>query len=105
MNTGKIFQKRKEDFVCEHCGARVVGDGYTNHCPQCLYSKHVDVFPGDRQEACGGLMEPIGYEKEKNQERLSYRCVRCGKKGKNKVQEEDDFEAILAVARKRATTV
>ena len=32
--------KNKEDFICENCGAFVVGTGYTSHCPQCLWSKH-----------------------------------------------------------------
>ncbi|MEK7158524.1 MAG: RNHCP domain-containing protein, partial [Patescibacteria group bacterium] len=44
----RTFQRRVEDFTCESCGAQVTGDGYTNHCPQCLVSKHVDVYPGDR---------------------------------------------------------
>ena len=52
----KKFIKVKEDFVCEHCGAEVKGDGYTNHCPKCLWSKHVDVHPGDRAAECGGMM-------------------------------------------------
>jgi hypothetical protein len=38
----KRFQKTVEDFVCEHCGHPVAGNGYTNHCSQCLWSKHVD---------------------------------------------------------------
>lgn len=104
MNTGKTFQKRTEDFSCEHCGVMVAGDGYTNHCPKCLYSKHVDIFPGDRREACGGLMEPFSYEKERGQERLVQRCVRCGLVRKNKIQKEDDFEALLVLARKRAAS-
>jgi hypothetical protein len=55
-----VFKKTKEDFVCEHCGKPVVGNGYTNHCPECLWSKHVDVNPGDRAATCLGLMEPVG---------------------------------------------
>ena len=39
------FKRKKENFVCENCGAEVKGDGFTNHCPKCLYSKHVDIFP------------------------------------------------------------
>lgn len=104
MTVGKVFQRRTEDFHCEQCGFLVVGDGYTNHCPRCLYSKHVDVFPGDRMEHCGGLMEPISYMKENGQERLVQRCLSCGKVWKNKVQSDDDFEALLALARKRAKT-
>ena len=53
------FIRKTEDFICENCGAVVVGNGYTNHCPACLYSKHVDRSPGDRAADCGGLMEPV----------------------------------------------
>ena len=48
-------------------------------------------------------MEAIAWEKEQGKERLLYRCVTCGKLGKNKVQDNDDFEAVLALARKRVT--
>ena len=58
----KQFQRKKENFVCEHCGQEVIGNGYTNHCPSCLHSKHVDINPGDRAETCGGLMEPVDLE-------------------------------------------
>lgn len=100
MSTGKVFQKRKEDFQCEQCGFFVSGDGYTNHCPRCLYSKHVDIFPGDRAESCLGLMEPIHHEKTQGKEKLTHRCTRCGKVMKNKVQAADDFETLLALAKK-----
>ncbi|HYC79501.1 MAG TPA: RNHCP domain-containing protein, partial [Candidatus Binatia bacterium] len=56
----KLFQRTPENFVCENCGTKVSGNGYTNHCPNCLYSKHVDNNPGDRLNKCHGLMEPIG---------------------------------------------
>ena len=56
------FQRRIENFVCENCGYEVAGTGYTNHCPKCLWSKHVDIHPGDRSAACGGMMEPIRVE-------------------------------------------
>ncbi|MEK7061411.1 MAG: RNHCP domain-containing protein, partial [Patescibacteria group bacterium] len=43
------FVKKIEDFVCKVCGTKVKGTGYTNHCPNCLYSLHVDEeVPGDR---------------------------------------------------------
>lgn len=102
MMMSRTFQRQQEDFVCEHCGAMVHGDGYTNHCPHCLYSKHVDVFPGDRAESCGGLMVTLLYEVQGSRGRLMQRCVRCGIMRNNKVQKEDDFEALLAVQRKRA---
>ena len=55
------FTKIDEEFICENCGKKVTKLGYTcrNHCPECLYSKHIDVYPGDRREECQGLLEPI----------------------------------------------
>ena len=101
--SGKLFQKRTEDFRCGHCGYFVEGDGYTNHCPKCLYSKHVDVFPGDRAEACQGLMEPIFLEQDKQSQKLTHRCSVCGFTKKNKVNIEDDFAALLELARQIAS--
>ena len=57
----KKFTKRKENFICENCGHFVVGNGFTNHCPNCFFSKHVDINPGDRLCSCNGLMKPIEY--------------------------------------------
>ena len=96
------FQRRKEDFVCENCGAKVQGNGYTNHCPHCLYSKHVDINPGDRLESCGGLMEPIDFELKDGKYVLVHRCQKCGFERRNKVCDEDNFEAVLALARQGA---
>ena len=49
LKTGKKFERNREDFTCNNCELFVQGDGYTDHCPSCLYSKHVDINPGDRQ--------------------------------------------------------
>src|SRR3989338_10758734 len=92
------FQKRMENFVCQHCGAFVVGDGYTNHCPHCLWSRHVDRYPGDRRESCGGMMEPIVLEGSSPHYRILYRCTRCGSERVNNVQHEDSTDAILHLA-------
>ena len=58
------FVKNDQGFVCAHCGQTVEPLGYTsrNHCPHCLYSLHVDIHPGDRQNPCRGLMEPVGLD-------------------------------------------
>lgn len=98
---GKKFQRRVEDFTCEHCKAEVIGSGYTNHCPKCLWSKHVDVNPGDRAEACGGLMEPIRIEGTTDAYRLTHICKRCGSERKNNVADNDDPNALVALAAKR----
>lgn len=98
----KVFKRRAEDFQCEHCGASVSGNGYTNHCFQCLYSKHVDVFPGDRKAECLGLMEPVLLAREHGEEKLTHRCLVCGYVKKNRTSEEDSFEALLSLARRVA---
>ncbi len=94
----KKFQRTKEDFVCERCGFFVRGSGYTNHCPQCLYSKHVDINPGDRREVCRGLMEPVGVELKGSEYIISHRCLSCGFKKKNKASADDNFDAILQLS-------
>ncbi|MBX4209390.1 RNHCP domain-containing protein [Candidatus Parcubacteria bacterium] len=94
------FIRTIEDFVCEHCGREVKGNGYTNHCPKCLWSKHVDKDPGDRLEPCGGLMEPIAGEKEGKGHMITHKCVRCGFIRRNSLAKEDDFDAFVAVSRR-----
>lgn len=89
------FIKNIENFTCAHCGFEVQGDGYTNHCPQCLWSKHVDVDPGDRKAVCGGLMKPIGYSDEK----ILHKCVTCGFERKNKVDTGDNGEVLADISK------
>lgn len=101
MDTPK-FQRRVEDFTCEHCGEIVVGTGYTNHCPRCLWSKHVDNNPGDRQNACLGLMEPIALEGTTPRYRVVHRCQKCRVERRNDVADNDDPEALVALSGKRA---
>lgn len=96
---GKKFQRRKEDFLCEQCKTLVIGNGYTNHCPKCLFSKHVDVLPGDRLAVCQGLMEPIALKQETDGYLLTHRCIKCGYEKNNRSAEEDDFELLLRLAK------
>ncbi len=95
----KQFTRTIEDFVCEHCGFQVKGNGYTNHCPNCLWSKHVDINPGDRQAICGGLMEPVGVEIRSGEYILTHQCQKCGIKKKNKTVESDNFEALIKLSK------
>lgn len=96
-----MFIKNREDFVCEHCGAEVIGDGYTNHCPQCLWSKHVDVDPGDRASTCGGLMEPVDVEVEHGEHVLIHKCQKCGHIKPNKVAKADNFDRVVALCNQK----
>lgn len=98
----KNFIRVAEDFVCEHCGQTVKGKGYTNHCPRCLYSKHVDEqIPGDRQSDCGGLMAPVGLDQRRGRYVIIHRCVRCGKEMRNVAAEEDDSAVLAELARRQ----
>lgn len=76
------------------------GTGYTNHCSRCLWSKHVDVNPGDREATCHGLMEPIGLEIKNEEYIITHRCVLCGHEKRNTSSKEDDFDAILALSKR-----
>jgi DNA-directed RNA polymerase subunit RPC12/RpoP len=96
-------------FACEHCGAEVLPlarGGFRNHCPHCLWSKHVDRVPGDRAESCCGLMPPVGVESDaKRGWMIVLRCLRCGFTRRSRAaladpRQPDDFEAMLAVARR-----
>ncbi|MEI6480394.1 MAG: RNHCP domain-containing protein [bacterium] len=101
MDTKK-FQRNIEDFKCEHCGNEVKGSGYTNHCPNCLWSKHVDVNPGDRAEECGGMMKPVRVETDRaNEFMLVHKCERCGYERRNRVEKEDSVEKMMEIAKNR----
>jgi hypothetical protein len=95
----KLFQKKVEDFICEHCGEKVVGDGYTNHCPKCLWSKHVDINPGDRASECQGMMMPIKVEVEKGETILTYHCQKCNFERRKKVEKNDNFDEVIKLAK------
>ncbi|WP_420594633.1 RNHCP domain-containing protein [Deinococcus sp.] len=94
-------------FTCAHCGLEVqplTNGSVRNHCPGCLHSLHLDVFPGDRASDCGGLLQPVGVEQHsKKGWMIVHRCQRCGHDGRNKaalddLRQPDDFEALLALS-------
>jgi len=90
------FRRQVEDFVCGHCGEAVAGNGYTNHCPACLWSRHVDESPGDRAEGCGGLMRPASVSLAKGEYIIDHVCQACGAKRQVKAAPADDISGFLA---------
>ena len=98
----KLFQKTVENFTCEHCGAEIIGDGYTNHCHKCLWSKHVDINPGDRASTCQAMMRPTKVEMEHGGYVLTYRCEKCGFIRRRKMEKDDNFDEVLNVAKNAA---
>ena len=93
------FIRNKENFTCGHCGKTVIGNGYTNHCPSCIWSQHVDVEPGDRAAQCQSMMAPVAVLLANDTYRITHRCVICGYEKVNTSSPEDQFETILAIVR------
>ena len=93
----KRFNMIDEEFICENCHKNVGKLKYSarDHCPFCLYSKHVDILPGDRENNCKGLLIPIGIEKFKNSYKIVYKCEKCNEIHKNIVATDDDINKII----------
>jgi hypothetical protein len=103
--------KREHDaggFKCSHCKQWVSINGYMgtanrNHCPLCLWSKHVDEQKGDREATCLGGMRPIGLTfKHEGRERqgelmLVHECAGCQKLSINRIARDDTNDGILAI--------
>lgn len=98
------FIARNDPFVCGHCGKNVepvkYGGSYRNHCPGCLWSKHVDSdVPGDRASDCQGLMEPIGvFTRRTGEYVLVHKCTKCGFDRYNRIAGDDDFEKVTELS-------
>ena len=95
------FTEIDEEFICENCGKKVSKLGYTcrDHCPYCLYAKHVDINPGDRLEKCHGMLEPIGIENNsKKGYVIIYRCKKCGQIRKNIVAKDDNMNLVIKLS-------
>lgn len=92
-----------EPFQCLNCGASVEPQegSCRNHCPQCLYSLHVDAeFPGDRASTCSALMAPIGLTQSgKKGWILLHKCTKCGRTIRNKLADDDNMELAIALSR------
>ncbi len=109
--TGRFRVARNEGFTCRHCGEQVAplaGGSYRNHCPRCLWSRHVDVVCGDRSAGCGGMMRPVAVQQDSRRGwMIVHRCTRCGAIRRNKAALNDpagpdSFGELLKVARRQA---
>lgn len=96
----KRFTMKDESFICENCNKNVEKLNYTarDHCPYCLYSKHVDINPGDRQNKCHGLLKPISIEKYKNTYKIIYKCEKCNILHKNIMATDDNYNKIIELS-------
>ena len=99
----KRFNMLDEAFICENCHQKVEKLNYTarDHCPLCLYSKHVDITPGDRQNNCQGLLKPIDIEKFKDNYKIIYKCTICSELHKNIMAKDDNLNLIIEISSKK----
>lgn len=97
----KRFNMIDEEFICENCGKIIKKLEYSarDHCNFCLYSKHVDILPGDRQNSCKGLLQPIGIEKFKDTYKIIYQCQKCKQFHKNIMANDDDYDLIINLSK------
>ena len=95
---------RTGSFRCGHCGLDVSldapGTAHRNHCPSCLWSRHVDDdIPGDRDADCGSSMEPIAITVRGDGEWvLIHRCTGCDEVHLNRTAADDNPLLLLRVA-------
>ena len=111
-----MIRDMDNSFKCSNCKIFVgdneeMGTRWRNHCPSCLYSKHVDLeTPGDRKASCNSRMEPIGLtlkkeglnqygEERRGELMLVHKCCNeeCGKISINRLAGDDDVQAIMDV--------
>ncbi len=114
-HTGRTKRHTREDmFTCKRCGAVVYiepllsGVQNRNHCPYCLWSRHVDhIYAGDRMSACKAVMEPIGLTVKRSKNRyavdapgelmLIHLCSDCGKLSINRIAADDLVERLMGI--------
>ncbi len=91
-------------FVCTNCKKSVeeqgnIGTHHRNHCPFCLFSKHLDMKkPGDRESKCKGDMQPIALAYKKDKEiMLVHECKDCKSISTNRISADDSEERILDI--------
>jgi hypothetical protein len=102
------------DFTCIHCRNFVSthpllsGVNHRNHCPYCLYSRHLDLLePGDRLAACKARMRPVGLALKRSKKKyaglgrgellLVHLCEDCGKVSLNRMATDDDAGLVFEV--------
>lgn len=109
--TGRVVYDT-QDFKCRNCGFFVTanrelsGVNNRNHCPRCLWSRHMDITPGDRRSDCLSRMEPIGltvkqvvkkYGSTDGELMVIHNCTGCGKVSINRIAADDDPNVLLTI--------
>ncbi len=96
-----IKQSRGISFRCVHCSVEIstnaTATAHRNHCPMCLWSRHVDNSVGDRRSTCLSAMKPLGLSiKEPGEElMIVHQCVACDKIIRNRIAGDDNSFVIM----------
>lgn len=90
-------------FTCIHCKHHITaethGTRHRNHCPLCLWSRHLDEQPGDRSCPCRQPMEPISIEVRRDGEwAVVHRCCGCNTLRTNRIAGDDHTMTLLSLA-------
>ena len=97
---------RATTFRCRRCGLDVSmdapGTAHRNHCPNCLWSRHLDDdTPGDRDADCGSMMEPLAISVRGDGEWvIVHRCTGCDELHLNRTAADDNPLLLFRVALK-----
>ena len=90
-----------EEYTCGNCGTKVLGGRYNNHCPHCLWSRHLDdKIPGDRSSKCKAMTEPVGVLQKGGHWRIIHQCTGCHKYAVVDSAPADNFDAIIELSKK-----
>jgi hypothetical protein len=76
------------------------GTKHRNHCPSCLWSRHVDDHvPGDRAAECAGSMEPIAIcVRDGGEWALIHRCGGFSTVRLNRIAGDDNPLMLMRLA-------
>jgi len=99
----RLLDERATSFRCVQCRLDVPtdapGTAHRNHCPYCLWSRHVDDDPGDRSSDCLASMEPIAITVRGDGEWvLIHRCNGCGVLHSNRIAGDDNPLLLVRIA-------
>ena len=93
-----------DSFRCRHCrldvSTEAPGTKHRNHCPSCLWSRHLDAaVPGDRAAACAASMEPIAVcVRDDGEWAIVHRCGGCHAIRVNRIAGDDNPLALMRLA-------
>jgi hypothetical protein len=106
------WKEEAQGFWCANCHtfvsnhADISGVQNRNHCPYCLWSRHLDLYAaGDRLSACKARMQPIAltvkhtvkkYGPGRGELMLVHACTECETLSINRTAADDEPHRLLA---------